>query len=261
MKTVIKKTNPFLKISLPHAYTFERINLLKKEINDLKVLDYGAYNGSMLEIILKAGLISEAQSVELNADIVKISKDNLSPNHTLQVINKNDNLPFMDNYFNVITVMGVVEHVHNQDRLLLELNRILKPNGNIIIAVPGKHFFSFLDFGNWKFVFPKVHKFYIENKFGKEYYDYHYVQCANGLIGDVEVEKRWHQHFSHKELETLLRKNGFIVNDKDGFGFFYRLFHNIGYIIPFLNSIMKRLIVIDAKMFSSAEIFVTAFKK
>ena len=261
MKTHIKETNPFLKISLPHAYTFESINLLNNEIQDLKVLDYGAYNGKMLETIINSGLISEAHSVELNADIVKISKDNLSPNHTLQVINKHVNLPFRDNYFNVITIMGVVEHVHNQDRLLLELNRILKPNGNIIIAVPGKHFFSFLDFGNWKFVFPQVHKFYIEKKFGKEYYDYHYVQCANGLIGDVEVEKRWHQHFSHKELEMLLRKNGFIVKDKDGFGFFYRLFHNIGYLFPFLNSITKRLIAIDAKMFSSAEIFVTAYKK
>lgn len=261
MKTVIKEKNPFGNTSLPHSYTFEIISFLNNDIKDLKVLDYGAYNGKMLETIFNSGLISEAQSVELNADIVNISKDKLSPNHTLQVINKHDNLPFRDNYFDVITIMGVVEHVHNQDRLLLELNRILKQNGSIIVAVPGKHFFSFLDFGNWKFIFPKIHKFYIEKKFGKEYYDYHYVQCANGLIGDVEVEKRWHQHFSHKDLELLLYKNGFVVNDKDGFGFFYRLFHNIGYIFPFLNPLMKRLIAIDAKMFSSAEIFVTAYKK
>jgi SAM-dependent methyltransferase len=261
MKTLIKETNPLKIISLPHAYTFERIYLLHNDKKDLKVLDYGAYNGKMLETIVNSGLISEAQSVELNADIVKVSKDNLSPNHTLQVINKHDKLPFSNAYFDVITIMGVVEHVHNQDRLLLELNRVLKQNGSIIIAVPGKHFFSFLDFGNWKFIFPKIHKLYIKKKFGEEYYDYHYVKCANGLIGDVEVEKRWHQHFTHKELESLLQKNGFQVNDKDGFGFFYRLFHNIGYIIPFLNGFMKRLIAIDAKMFSSAEIFVTAYKK
>lgn len=167
MKTVIKETNPFRNTSLPHSYTFERISLLNNDIKDLKVLDYGAYNGKMLETIFNSGLISEAQSVELNADIVNISKDNLSSNHTLQVINKHDNLPFRDNYFDVITIMGVVEHVHNQERLLLELNRILKQNGSIIVAVPGKHFFSFLDFGNWKFVFLKFISFILRKSLGK----------------------------------------------------------------------------------------------
>lgn len=261
MKTVITEINPFRKTSLPHAYTFEKITLLQKSKSNLKALDYGAYNGKMLETISAMGLISEAQSVELNADIVRESKDNLSSNHLLQVINKEDKLPFSDNYFDLITIMGVIEHVHNQDRLLLELNRVLKPKGTIIVAVPGKHFFSFLDFGNWKFVFPKIHKLYIEHKFGKAYYDYHYVQCANGLIGDVEVEKRWHQHFSQKELASLLEKNGLEVVDRDGFGFFYRLFHNIGYIFPFLNGFMKILIGFDARLFSLAEIFVTAQKK
>lgn len=261
MKTIIQEKNPFRNSSLPHSYAFEKISQIHEHINDIVILDYGAYDGKMLETIVKAGLICEAQSVELNADIVEKNKDNLSLNHTLRVIKKNENLPFGDNFFDVISIMGVVEHVHDQDRLLLELNRVLKSNGLIIIAVPGKNLFSFLDFGNWKFIFPKIHKFYIRNKFGEEYYNYHYVECANGLIGDVEIEKKWHQHFTHNELELLLEKNGFVVNDKDGFGFFYRLFHNIGYLFPFSKSFMRRLITIDAKIFSSAEIFVSAYKK
>ena len=87
-----------------------------------------------------------------------------------------------------------------------------------------------------------------------------FVDCKNGLIGDIEVEKKWHEHFSHSSLEFLLNKSNFTVDEKDGFGFFFRIIHNLKYIMPFGKSFFDKLIILDGKVFSKAEIFVLAHK-
>jgi SAM-dependent methyltransferase len=245
---------------LGQAFSWEILSKLKQQGEDVFILDYGAYDGRMLNQFLKDKIVSKAISVDLNMDIVESNMSSLVSGHNLILINKGDPLPFENEVFNCITMIGVLEHVFDQTALLNELARVLKKNGIFIVAVPGRHFFSFLDLGNWKFVFPSAHKIYVEWKHGKDYYDRHFVKCVNGLFGDVEVEKKWHQHFSNKELSKLLRKSGFEVYNKDGFGFFFRLFHNIGYFLPFLKKPFEKLIFLDAQLFSSAEIFVASKK-
>jgi hypothetical protein len=58
----------------------------------------------------------------------------------------------------------------------------------------------------------------------------------------------------------LLNKSHFSINDKDGFGLFFRILHNLKYIMPFGKSFFDKLIFFDAKLFSKAEIFVLAQK-
>ena len=47
-------------------------------------------------------------------------------------------LPFRDNYFDVITLLAVIEHVHPQHvpSVLHETRRVLKPQGIIILTTP-----------------------------------------------------------------------------------------------------------------------------
>jgi SAM-dependent methyltransferase len=260
MRTKLSKQNPFFNLRLEHGYAWEMTNKIIQNNKEFNILDYGGYDGSLIEKFIKSGIVTRGTTVDLNADSVNLNFNKTSEGHKLLVIEKGKPLPFEDKSYNLITIIGVIEHVYNQDFLLSELHRVLISGGNIIIAVPGKHLFSFLDFGNWKFLFPKIHKWYIERKCGKDYYDYHFVECANGLIGDIEVEKGWHEHFTFEGLENLLTNNGFEVFNKDGFGFFYRIFHNIGWILPFTSKFMNTLIKIDSKYFSQAEIFITARK-
>lgn len=261
MKTKLSNNNPFKNtMRLGQAFTWELFSEFKDQGKSTVVLDYGAYDGRMLDQFVKDRIVSKAISVDLNKDVVEGHKSNLAPGHSLILIYKGESLPFENEAFDCITMIGVLEHVFDQTTLLNELSRVLKKNGIFIVAVPGKHIFSFLDFGNWKFVFPGIHRRYIEWKFGKAYYNKHFVQCVNGLIGDVEVEKKWHQHFSFKELSTLLKNSGFEVYKEDGFGFFFRLLHNIGYFLPFLKNVTYKLMQLDARFFSSAEIFVASKK-
>ena len=152
------------------------------------------------------------------------------------------------------------KHIHRQDVILSELNRILRPGGLLIVSVPGKHFFSFLDFGNWKFLFPRIHKLYILLRFGKSFYNERYVDCKNGLFGDIEVEKKWHEHFELNRLSELLANFGFITKESDGFGFFFRLIHNIHYLSPFFKKHLYNLMKKDMIKYNEAEIFVAAEK-
>jgi ubiquinone/menaquinone biosynthesis C-methylase UbiE len=170
-----------------------------------------------------------------------------------------NNIPFDDKNFELITILDVIEHIYDQDKVLQEFNRILEVNGILIITAPKKHFLSFLDLGNLKFIFPKIHKIYYIITHSKNEYEYRYLNNPSGLIGDIEKEKSWHQHFSENEMESLLSKNGFKVEVFDGSCLLSRIFGvlsiaKLGFLIP--NKIRE----MDCKLFQSTNLFCKAIK-
>jgi SAM-dependent methyltransferase len=51
-------------------------------------------------------------------------------------------IPFEDNYFDSVFTSEVFEHVFNLDEVLLEIRRVMKPNGQILLTIPfawGEH--------------------------------------------------------------------------------------------------------------------------
>lgn len=57
---------------------------------------------------------------------------------------------YKSNFFDVITMHHVLEHVDNPDKFLKEVRRILKKGGTLIIGVPNTHSLAFKIFGrNW----------------------------------------------------------------------------------------------------------------
>jgi ubiquinone/menaquinone biosynthesis C-methylase UbiE len=127
----------------------------------------------------------------------------------LKLITKGVKLPFDDHSFDSVSMLDVLEHIHEQEPILKECHRVLRVGGKLIITVPKKHVWSFLDIGNFKFRFPRVHKFYVCWRYSQAYYNERYANNVNGLFGDVEVEKMWHQHFKPDELKSLLSDSGF----------------------------------------------------
>jgi SAM-dependent methyltransferase len=259
MKTILSSNNPFRNtLRLEHAFVWEFLK--KQHIKFENVLDYGSYDGNLLKELANSNLLINGVGVDLNKEVVKTFQDSLPKNIQLVHIEKNNTIPYPDNYFDCITFIGVLEHIHRQDLILSELNRILKPGGILLVSVPGKHLFSFLDFGNWKFIFPRIHKLYIVSKFGKDFYNERFVECKNGLFGDIEVEKKWHEHFDVNGLSKLLSSFGFTTKESDGFGFFFRLLHNLHYLSPFFKEFLFSLMKRDMLKYSQAEIFIAAEK-
>jgi ubiquinone/menaquinone biosynthesis C-methylase UbiE len=133
-------------------------------------------------------------------------------------------LPFDDGEFDAVMMLEVLEHIADQDKVLSHISRVLKPGGLLFVSVPRRHFFSFLDLANFKFVFPRLHRWYYSGTRSVEAYRKRYTDNTDHLVGDIEREKSWHQQFSDDEMRKLLERNGFRVEEMDGFGFFNLLF-------------------------------------
>lgn len=206
MKTNISRNNPFGFDRLNWAYGFEFIK--KGDV----VLDYGCFNGEFITT-----LSNSSEVVVFGADK---NRDMVERSNQSNIVHITKELPFGDRYFNAVTMFEVLEHVHDQRYVMSEIKRVLKDGGLLILSIPQKHIFSFLDWGNFKYIFPRVHKLWYVRKYSEADYLYRYVNNPSGLIGDVDKEKAWHQHFRLGELSELLESSGFRIKNVDGYGGF-----------------------------------------
>lgn len=95
-----------------------------------KVLDIGSGTGEFLSALKRAGW--ETMGLEPNDKARQFAqqKYHLQMGHTSQIAELE--IGSMD----VITMWHVLEHVHKLNEIVKQLKRILKPNGNLLIAVP-----------------------------------------------------------------------------------------------------------------------------
>jgi SAM-dependent methyltransferase len=225
-------------------------------------LDFGCYDGAFLATLKSKG-IPRLLGVDISQDAVRKARERFGDLEIVH-ISKTVPLPFEDAEFTSITVLDVLEHVDEQSALLDELNRVLKDDGTLIVTVPGRHLFSFLDMGNLKFRFPGLHRWYYCRRHSKAEYEYRYVSNPDGLIGDVCTKKSWHEHFSRAGLEKLLKSCGFTVHEFDGTGLFSRIIMSVNFLLGRLKpsqTFLKKIETIDAKFFESANLFCVAQKQ
>lgn len=262
MKTKIDIANNPFGIH-PKGIVFHSVMSAIEDKSNLSLLDFGCRNGDFLFEIDKSGLFQFTYGVDLDKSAIDTAK--LRGTKTLfEHIKKNHKFDSSyEDSFDIITVIGVIEHIHDQDSVIVELARLLKPKGLMIVAVPGRHIFSFLDMGNWKFKFPKMHKFFVRFSISESEYQSRYVSNEFGCIGDIEAEKAYHEHFSFDSLNALLnRTQKFEIIDVDGTGFFYRILVNIQYFLPKpFKGLLTWLIELDFKWGNRAELVFTLRKK
>lgn len=225
-------------------------------------LDFGCYDGAFL-VTLKGKGIGRLVGVDVSQDAIRKARERFGGLEIIH-ITQTEPLPFEDGVFTSITALDVIEHVAEQDILLDELNRVLKDDGTLVVAVPGQHIFSLLDTGNLKFRFPRLHRWFYCRRHSKAEYEYRYVSNPDGLVGDISAKKRWHEHFSRAKLEKLLNKSGFGVVAFDGAGFFNRIIRDIrflcGWLKP-LQPVFRKIQALDAKFFKSSNLFCVARKQ
>ncbi|MEW6407948.1 MAG: class I SAM-dependent methyltransferase [Patescibacteria group bacterium] len=121
-----------------HKMNSNSVNLRKKIIlnmldddSEAKILDLGCDEGSW-SIKLKEKINSkQIYGIDIIDQRLKEAKEK-------GVITKksdlNENIPFENNFFDVIHADQVIEHIANLDRFISEIHRVLKPGGYIIIS-------------------------------------------------------------------------------------------------------------------------------
>jgi demethylmenaquinone methyltransferase/2-methoxy-6-polyprenyl-1,4-benzoquinol methylase len=179
------------------------VSLIEKK-NPSKILDVATGTGD-LAIMLANSSASEIIGVDisegmLNVGRKKVSERNLSDKITL-VQADSENLPFEDNYFDVITVAYGIRNFENLEKGLSEMLRVLKPSGTFVIletSVPTKFPFTLGYKLYCNILLPLIGKIFSKDK---KAYGYLSESASNFPFGE--------------ELNNILRKIGFIeVKDK-----------------------------------------------
>ncbi|HET9843262.1 MAG TPA: class I SAM-dependent methyltransferase [Gammaproteobacteria bacterium] len=106
---------------------------LRVHPNTQKVLDLGCGKGQLIHWLLKKNL--DAYGVDLKAHGNRIIAGNL-----------NKKIPLPDKSFDLVTSLANIEHLEKPEQNLLEIFRILKPGGYLILTTPSLYAKPILEF-------------------------------------------------------------------------------------------------------------------
>ena len=111
----------------------KRIKMVLKLISpNGRVLDIGSRWGDVTNEIYSKN--SNVIGMELVDDLVKLAKKNFPH---LKFIQGNANkIPFAPISFDSVFIGETIEHVIDQDKVIKEIKRVLKPNGELILTTP-----------------------------------------------------------------------------------------------------------------------------
>lgn len=117
-----------------------------------RLLDIGCGDGSFMEFMNRYGW--ETSGIDFDPKAINTAK--------LKNINVKlgtlEEQKFSDNYFDVITLSHVIEHVYDKVKLLKECYRILKPGGKVVVSTPNTQSLCHNKFKeNWRGLEPPRH--------------------------------------------------------------------------------------------------------
>ena len=110
---------------------FQQITNLLQETQGLQCLDIGSDNGLVSYLLRQRG--GSWKSADLDDKTVQSIRELVQ-----QGVYQIDGLvtPFRDNEFDRVVIVDFLEHIHTDREFILELFRIMKPNGELIVNVP-----------------------------------------------------------------------------------------------------------------------------
>jgi ubiquinone/menaquinone biosynthesis C-methylase UbiE len=99
-------------------------------------------------------------------------------------------LPFPSSSFDVVTMLAVLEHIEHEMPILLEIHRVLKDSGRLILTVPSIWAQPVLEFLAYRLKIVDE----AEIRDHKRYYD-------RQTLREVMLEKTQFQHFQHQYFQ------------------------------------------------------------
>lgn len=154
--------------------------------NGINVLDIGCGNGKSYYYLKDK--FDKIYGIDGSKEAVKIARSN-GVKSFLQDINKN--LKFKPQTFDAVVCLDVIDYIDNPYHLTKEANRVLKHNGELVVAFPNIRFFRHI-ITLIKGHFPKT-------------------------SGDLEGYDGGHIHyFTSKDMIEILKKSSFEIEQIDG---------------------------------------------
>jgi len=173
------------------------LNIFKDIIKDNnKVLDAGCGNGRLLELFKDKKI--EYTGIDISENLIKIAKESHPEINFL--VADNLNLPFSDNSFDKVFSIAVLHTIPSRElrsKVLLEIKRVLKPEGNLILTV-------------WDIKNKEKIKLFFKTLFfkllGRSKLDF-----GDALVSWADKTERYYHFFKEKELYGVVEKTGFKI--------------------------------------------------
>ncbi len=191
----------FNKADYPKEIKSGRIELsikwLSKNIDTL--LDGGCCYG--YSTVCYKRVAKNVYGIEISEDMLHIAKEYYPE---INFINANlENTGLKSNFADAIVLNDSLEHTDNDLVTINEMYRLLKNNGELIITVPSKGLFGFLD--------PYNYGYYLNQLFP---FLYSFIKGIKYKIKGEKLEKKKfvlskHRHYSLKNIINLLEKSDF----------------------------------------------------
>jgi SAM-dependent methyltransferase len=166
-------------------YLLEAVTELFLSFPKGKVLDLGCGDGDYAKRLKDLGLDVIASDMDLG----RFKYRNLI---NFKASNLDEALPFSEDSFDYIIFLEVIEHLYNPDFVIGQINRILKPNGVLILSTPNILSLS----SRLRFLFEGGFDFFRE-----PILDYYKVFPS-------EIQNMHIVVWRYQELEYLLFRNG-----------------------------------------------------
>ncbi len=167
-----------------------------------RFLDFGCGRGGLIAGVSDGD--AEYHGVDISPQAIRDAQRD-HPQYVFHTMDESGRTPYADGFFDTVALVEVIEHVPNERQTLDEIVRILKPGGTLILTTPHRGLLTFLDLGNFKFIFPRLHRLiHVVVLRNRGYYEERFVRSNEvGLVGDIDVtsdRRAWHRHYRPEEI-------------------------------------------------------------
>ena len=143
-KQKLQKLRPFLRCDLPMTERDGRVDFLSDELRkntgivDTNAVSAHPYSDDVLRLISSypAGLILDCGAGRRPTYYSNVVNFEIVQYDTTDVVGVGEELPFIDNTFDCVVSVAVLEHVRDPFRCASEIVRVLRPGGELYCAVP-----------------------------------------------------------------------------------------------------------------------------
>ncbi len=187
------------------TYTDPRLKNILKIVEDhrpKKILDIGCGNGYLLKLIKEILPHSTLVGIDVYNTNIKGIK--------ITTADINKGFPFRKDYFDLVIMGEVIEHLPDPDFILKDIRRILKKKGTLIISTP-----NLVSWANRIMMLCGIQPFYTETSTQKNLGRFYSFLGQGGKVqGHLKI-------FTYKSLEEILLKEKFKLEKMQGMTFYF----------------------------------------
>ena len=190
-------------------------NFIEK-VNSEKIkrtLDLGCGAGQYL--VQLSGLGFECYGVDISEEMLKITREKLTSLNVTNVTLINSDcykLPLEDNFFELIICIGVLEYLDSEKKALLEIRRLLKPGGFVIVTFP--NFYKLRNVLNPYYYLIRIWTYLFDKKSRPPSQDHQHSKNVKIDFGKSTVSR-----YSLHKVKKIVADSGYTISEERGYCF------------------------------------------